>query len=117
MAKQIVTSPDAPVTGFTDKSKPSPLAAGLPTITSSGVPGYEFTSMWGIFAPAKTSMAIVRTLNQEMTRILKCTEIRERFLSMGVEAVGSTPEEFGTAVRLETKVLGKLIADLGIRND
>jgi tripartite-type tricarboxylate transporter receptor subunit TctC len=98
-------------------SKPSPLAAGLPTITSSGVPGYEFTSMWGIFAPAKTSMAIVRTLNQEMTRILKSTEIRERFLSMGVEAVGSTPEEFGTAVRLETKVLGKLIADLGIRND
>lgn len=98
-------------------SRPSPLAAGLPTIAASGVPGYEFTSIWGIFAPAKTSTAIVRTLNQEMTRILKGTEIRERFLNMGVEAVGSTPEEFGTAVRLETKVLGKLIADLGIRND
>ena len=56
-------------------------------------------------------------LNQEMTRILKSTEIRVRFLTMGVEAVGSTPEEFGTDVRLETKVLGKLIADLGIRND
>jgi len=96
-------------------AQPSALAPGLPTVAASGVPGYESTSTLGIFAPAKTPATIIKLLNREIMGILKKADVKERFFFSGAEAVGSSPEEFATAIRSEMAKWGKVIKDAGIR--
>ena len=95
--------------------QPSPLLPGLPTVASAGLPGFEAMSIVGLFAPAKTPEVVIARLHQEVVRVLVRAEVKERFLSSGVETVGSTPEEFGTTVKSEMTRLGKVIRDAGIK--
>jgi tripartite-type tricarboxylate transporter receptor subunit TctC len=94
--------------------QPSPLLSGLPTVASS-VPGYEAVSMVGAFAPAKMAPALVMRLNQEFIKVLTRPDVREKFFNVGVETVGSTPEEFGGLVKSEMARLGKVIREAGLR--
>jgi tripartite-type tricarboxylate transporter receptor subunit TctC len=96
-------------------AEPSILAPGLPTIAASGLPGYESISIYGVFAPTGTPEAIIRQLNQTIVEVLKTPEVRERLLNVGVEAVGSTPEEYATAIKADTARLSKVIKEAGIR--
>jgi tripartite-type tricarboxylate transporter receptor subunit TctC len=98
-------------------SAPSALFPGLPTIAASGVPGYEATVMSGMFAPAKTPAAIMNRLYQESARLLNATEVRERFLSIGVEVVAGTPDQFAAAIRSQVQTLAKVIKEADIRAD
>jgi len=98
-------------------AEPSVLAPGLPTVASAGLPGYESISIYGLFAPSKTPPAIVRLLNQECAQYLRTTEVKERFFKMGVETVGSTPEEFAAAIKSDMTKMAKVIKDAGIRED
>jgi len=95
-------------------TRPSVLAPGVPTIAASGLPGFDATSTYGIFAPAKTPDAVVRRLNQEIVRVLGIAEVKEQFLKAGLETVGSTPEEFAAAMKQEMTRMGKVIKDAGI---
>jgi tripartite-type tricarboxylate transporter receptor subunit TctC len=98
-------------------AEPSPLAPGLPTVASAGLPGYESISIYGVFAPAKTPQPIVRQLNQAIVGVLNQPEIRERFLNLGVETVGSTPEQFAAVIKSDIARMAKVIKDAGIRED
>jgi tripartite-type tricarboxylate transporter receptor subunit TctC len=93
----------------------SPLFAELPTVAATGLPGYEAVSIYGVFAPAKTPVAIITRLNAEIGRVLGRAEVRERFAGIGVETVGGTPAEFAAIVQAETVKWGKVIRDAGIR--
>jgi tripartite-type tricarboxylate transporter receptor subunit TctC len=96
-------------------AQPSPLAPGLPTIAASGVAGYESESFHAAFAPAKTPEPIVRRLNAEIVKVLRGPEGRERLLSYGVEAVGSTPDELAALVKAEIARWSKIIQQAGLR--
>jgi tripartite-type tricarboxylate transporter receptor subunit TctC len=98
-------------------AKPSALTPGLPTVAEAGLPGYEATSIQGIFAAAGTPSAVIDLLNGEIRRALQKPEIKARFFNSGVETVGSRPEELGLTVKAEMEKLGKLIVEKGIRND
>src|SRR4029077_13996240 len=65
-------------------AEPSALTPGLPTIAEA-VPGYEVATMVGMLAPAKTPGPIINRLNQETVRYLRMPDVREKFLSSGVE--------------------------------
>lgn len=95
-------------------AKPSTLAPGLPTVAAS-VAGYEAVSIIGIFAPARTPEAIITLLNREFVRVLNQNDVREKFLGMGAESVGSTPAQLTAMVKSEMTRLGKMIKDAGIR--
>ncbi len=96
-------------------AEPFALVPGLPTVAASGLPGYESASIQGIFAPAKTPVAIIRQLNREIVQVLRGTDAKEKFLSTGSQAVGSSPEEFSAKIKSEMVRLGKVIKDKGIR--
>ena len=96
-------------------SQPSALVPGVPTITASGLPGYESVSMVSAFAPAKMSVALISRLNREMVQLLNKAEVKDRLFNTGVEVVGSTPEQLGAKVKLEIARLGKVIKEAGIR--
>ena len=98
-------------------AQPSPLLPGLPTMAASGLPGYESMQIYGVFAPARTPAAIVQRLNDEIVRVLRRPDVKEKFLAAGVEPVGSTPQELGTTMKSEIVRIGKVIKDAGIREE
>jgi len=98
-------------------AEPSPLAPGLPTIASSGLPGYESISIYGVYVPAATPATIIQQLNAAIVAVLKMPEVRERFLNAGIEAVGSTPEEFASVMKADEARLRRVISEAGIRAD
>ena len=95
-------------------AKTSALAPELPTIASV-LPGYESTSVLGVLVPAKTPPAIVNRLQQEIARAVNKTEVKELLFNAGVDANGTTPEEFTAFVKNDTARMGKVIHDANIR--
>lgn len=94
--------------------EPTPLVPGLPTVAASGVPGYAMTSWWGLVGPAGIPQPIVTRLNTELGRILKDSEVKKRFATLGVDTATSTPEEFASLIRSEIVKYEKLIKSVGI---
>ena len=72
----------------------APAMPEVPTIAEGGVPGYEFSSWFGLFAPAGTPREVIARLHIEAAKAMAQPEVRERLPAMGNEAVGSTPEQF-----------------------
>ena len=95
-------------------AEPSPLAPGLPTVAAT-LPGYELLAFYGLFAPAKTSVAIINRLNAEARKFLDLPDTKERFFNVGVEAVGSTPQEFDAAVKADIARMQKVMQATGLR--
>jgi tripartite-type tricarboxylate transporter receptor subunit TctC len=96
-------------------AQPSALFPELPTVASSGLPGYESGAMAGLFAPVKTPRAIIDRLNQEIVRALSRPDVKERFQGQGLEVVAGTPDEFAAAIRADTARLSKVIKEAGIK--
>ena len=87
----------------------------VPTVIEAGLPGYEAVSIYGMLAPAGTPPAIVRKLQQEIHKSVADPAVRERFAGLGADAVGSTPEEFGSFLKSESDKWGKIIKDIGLQ--
>jgi tripartite-type tricarboxylate transporter receptor subunit TctC len=75
----------------------------VPTIAEAGYPGLEVYTWVGLLAPAGTPAAIVKKLEAEMIRAANLPQIRERFLSLGVEPAGTSSEQFGKSIKDETE--------------
>ncbi len=97
--------------------QPTPLVPGLPAIAASGVPGFEASQRAGMFAPAKTPPAIIARLNQDVAALLHRPDIREKFFDVGVETVGSPPQDLAMVVKSEMERMGRVIKENGIRLD
>jgi tripartite-type tricarboxylate transporter receptor subunit TctC len=90
-------------------AQPSDLAPGLPTVSASGVPGYEVVSILGMFAPAGTPAQIIERVNSEIVRYLNTPDIKDRFLKSGVEVVASSPQQLAAIVKSEMAKWGKIL--------
>ncbi|MCW5574990.1 MAG: tripartite tricarboxylate transporter substrate binding protein [Burkholderiales bacterium] len=89
----------------------------LPTITEAGVAGYESTTWFGPLAPAKTPREIIVKLNTELNRVLQQPDTGKRFAAEGIEALGGTPEQFGTNIRAEIERWARVVREANIRLD
>ena len=82
---------------------------------ASGLAGYEMGGAGnGIFAPARMPPALVALLNREIVRVLAKPDIKEKLFNSGIEAVGSTPEEFVAAIKADSARAEKVIRFAGI---
>ena len=97
-------------------AQPSALLPGVPTVAAT-VPGFEFAARTGIFTPGKPPAAIVTRLNQEIVRVLNLPDVKEKFLNVGAEIVGSSVPDFTVRLQSEVSRMGKVIKDAGIRLD
>jgi tripartite-type tricarboxylate transporter receptor subunit TctC len=91
-----------------------PEVADLPTIAEAGVPGFEFTSWFGLFAPAGTPRPVVAELQKQAARIVALPDVRERLPSMGAYPVGSTSEQFTARYKADIEQYAKVIKAAGI---
>jgi tripartite-type tricarboxylate transporter receptor subunit TctC len=94
-------------------AKRNPQLPDVPTIVESGVPGYEVTIWYGVFAPAKTPAAIVQRLNADMVKALNSPEMKERMAQQGMDPAPSTPAELAAFVKLESAKWSKAAKDSG----
>jgi tripartite-type tricarboxylate transporter receptor subunit TctC len=92
----------------------SPLAPEIPTIAESGLPDFESTSWWGVFAPAKTPPDIVAKLNAALKQALTDPRLLATFAEMGLEPWQSTPEELGRFLADERTKWQKVITENNI---
>ncbi len=95
-------------------AQPSPLFPEIPTVAASGVPGYVAEQYIGVFAPAKTPVAIINLLNRELINAVRLPDTRERFANAGVEPVGTTPQEFAAAIKADIARMIVVIKSTGI---
>ncbi len=94
-----------------------PLAPDIPTVAEAGVAGYEITAWGGYIAPAGTPGPVVTRLNAELNKVIASPAIRERWLALGIEPVGGTPERFAAHVKKETAKWTDVIKRAGIKGD
>jgi len=97
--------------------KRSAAAPDIPTIAESGVPGYDANAWFGVFAPAGTPPAVIGRLHAEIGKIVRVPQIRDRFLALGAEPVGSAPEQFAAFYRNEVAKWAKVVKASGAQID
>ena len=94
----------------------SPLMPELPTIDESGVPGYEYNSWNGFFAPKDTPRAIVTRLHGTIQKALADPEVTQLYATQGLAPQGSSsPEEFAKLVRADFDRIARLMKIAGIK--
>ena len=93
----------------------SPALPDVPTMNEAGVPGYEVILWYGIFAPAATPREIVQRLNAEIGKAQDAPDVRERFATLGLTAVHTSPEQFEKFFRAEIEKWGKVVKAAGLK--
>jgi tripartite-type tricarboxylate transporter receptor subunit TctC len=86
----------------------------VPTVAET-LPGFEGSQWFGVLAPARTPRAIVERLHQAITNASRTPDMKEKFASMGMESVVSTPEAFAKVIREETVTWASVVKAAGIK--
>ena len=95
----------------------SPQMPDLPTISESGVPGFEAVNWFGMFAPAKTPRPIINRVNAALIKTVKSPEIHAQFIALGADPVGSSVEEFTAFIRRDMEKYAKIVKISGAKID
>jgi tripartite-type tricarboxylate transporter receptor subunit TctC len=98
--------------------KRNPGAPDVPTVAEAlKMPDYEVDSWYGLFAPAKTSPAIVATMHKAIVKTIQLPEVKQKLLEQGADTVGSSPEHLGQVVKKELAKWPEVIKAAHIRVD
>lgn len=88
----------------------------VPTISESGVPGFEAKSWFGLVAPAGTPPDIIKKINHDVIKVISDPAFAKQYLAaQGLEPITGTPEEFASFIRAESKKWGKVVKDANIK--
>jgi tripartite-type tricarboxylate transporter receptor subunit TctC len=94
-----------------------PYLPEVPTVAESGLPGYEAVTWFGFTAPAGTPRETIGKLNTDILKVLNVPEVRQLFAAQGIDATGSTPEQFAAYIRAEIAKWARAIKVSGARAD
>ena len=95
----------------------SPILPDVPTISDSGVPGYESSTWYGLLAAAGTPRAIVSRLHTDMVRVLQAPDVKEQLVQQGADPVGNTPEQFAAIIKSDISKWATVIKVSGATPD
>ncbi len=98
-------------------AKRSPSAPDVPTIAEQGLPGFEATAWFALFAPAGTPKDVVARLNTEIQRIYKLPDVQEKLKTLGLDPILSAPEELSKYQAAEIAKWAKVVKDSGAKAD
>lgn len=93
------------------------LTPEVPTVSESGVPGFEVTGWYMMLAPAGVPRDIIARLNSEVVKAVHSASVKERFAALGTEPVGSSPEACGEFLRAEIAKWTKVVRAAGAKAD
>lgn len=98
-------------------AKRSPELPNVPTIAEAGVPGYEATSWFGLFAPAATPAPVVARLNAALVKVLSDANVKKKIAEQGAEPYSEKPEQFAEFIRKETAKWSQVVKASGASAD
>jgi tripartite-type tricarboxylate transporter receptor subunit TctC len=98
-------------------AKRSPLLPEVPTVSEAGLPGFDVTSWYGVFAPAALPRNLVTKVNGDISAILEAPDLRERLQRMDAEPAPQSPEDFARFVREEIAKWAKVVKASGATAD
>lgn len=98
-------------------AKRSPELPNVPTIAEAGVPGYEATSWFGMFAPTGTPAPVLAKLNTALVKVLNQAEVKKKINEQGAETYSETPEQFAAFIKTESVKWGKVVQESGASLD
>ena len=87
----------------------------LPTLSESGVPGFEAITWHGVVVPAATPWPLIERFNADIVRVLRMRDLRERLESLGAELATGTPQDFAEYIAREIPKWAKVVKDSGAR--
>jgi tripartite-type tricarboxylate transporter receptor subunit TctC len=96
-------------------AKRSALLPDLPTISESGLAGFDANNWYGLVVPAKTPRAIIDQLNAEVTKILAMPDVKTILFNQGLDPAPGTPEQFGAYIKSERAKWAKVIKESGAK--
>jgi tripartite-type tricarboxylate transporter receptor subunit TctC len=96
-------------------SNRSPLAPQVPTVAESGFNDFAIATWYGMLGPAGLPPDIVARIQRDVARVVNQPENRERLVSMGVDIIANSPEEFGAFLRAEVARYAKVVKDQGLK--
>jgi len=94
-----------------------PAAPDIPTMSESGLPGFEATSWFAVYAPAGTPAEVVAKLNAEFNRIMTLADVREKLAGIGLDVAGGSPEVLAAYTRSELAKWAKVVRESGAKAD
>ena len=98
-------------------AKRSSMAPELPTIAESGLPGFDISTWFGVFAPGGIPAPIVHKLHDEFVKAIDAPDVQATMRKIGAEPVGSTPQEFAAYIHSEAGKYAKVIRASGAKVD
>jgi tripartite-type tricarboxylate transporter receptor subunit TctC len=87
----------------------------VPTAAEAGLPAWEMSAWFGVFAPRDTSPDIVRLLNEKLQGVIDDPKARQRLLELGAEPLGGPASAFAERVRADYRLWGQVVRDSGIK--
>jgi tripartite-type tricarboxylate transporter receptor subunit TctC len=94
-----------------------PAAPDIPTVTESGLKGYEVVLWHGLIGPKGLPVPILARINAELNNALKAKDMEERLAVDGVAPAGGTPEQFMAEIKKGIEVWGGVVRKLGVKAD
>jgi tripartite-type tricarboxylate transporter receptor subunit TctC len=91
-----------------------PQFADIPTVSESGLPGYEMNSWFAVMAPTGTPKAVIDKYQIEVVKALADAGVKEQFATQGLTPLGTTPAELAVLLKAQLSRYGKLIREAGI---
>ncbi len=95
----------------------SPVLPDQPTISESGLPGFDTMVWFGLFAPAGTPQSIVNLVNTKTNAVLASPRVKESFGKLGIESVGGDPDVLAKKVQTEMQKWAGIVREKNIRLD
>ena len=89
----------------------------VPTISEAGVPGYEATSWFGMFAPAATPKPVLDKISAALGKVLANAEVKKKIDDQGGEPANETPAQFADFIQKESLKWGKVVKESGASLD
>jgi tripartite-type tricarboxylate transporter receptor subunit TctC len=97
-------------------AKRSSLLPGMPTLAESGIRGFEINPWFGVLGPAGLPVSVVRKLNADLVSAVRNDDMKQRLVSQGAEAIGSSPDEFAAVIKQELKQWTRITEQIGLRH-
>jgi tripartite-type tricarboxylate transporter receptor subunit TctC len=101
----------------TPAGRRSPALPDIPTLSESGLPGFDVQPWFGIVAPKATPLEVVARLNREIAAVMREPDVRQQLAASAADAVTSTPEEFGRFIASEVDRWAVVVRESGARVD